>query len=110
MNDEPKQFAILIERAAQNGYPPSVDYVDARNPQIIGHTSAINPPPPHYTYSARELRAALYLLRKSYPDAHIEAHEVAYIDNHAMAARWSRAYREWKLSLGFDPDEPVRYA
>jgi hypothetical protein len=37
-----------------------------------------------------EMREALSLLRKSYPDAHIEAHEVAHIDHRAMIERWSK--------------------
>ena len=103
-----KQFAIVVERAAQNGYPSTVDYVLARN-SMIGHTSTIHPPPPEYTYSAVELREAMARLRKSYPDAQIEAHEVAYIDDGAMRERWSKSNREWKISLGLDPDEPVSF-
>jgi hypothetical protein len=88
---ETKQFTILVERAAINGYPPSVDYVDARNPRMIGHTSVINAPSPNYTYSISELRPTIALLRSRYPDAHIEAHEVAHIDRRAMIDRWSKA-------------------
>jgi hypothetical protein len=51
----------------------------------------LNSPPPHYTYSLVELRATMALLRKSYPDAHIEAHEVEHIDHRAMMDRWSKA-------------------
>lgn len=91
MTEDHKQFAIVVEQRAQNGYPPLVDYVDAHNPQMIGHTSTIHPPPANYTYSALELRAAMQCLRGSYPNAQIEAHEVAYIDDRAMRERWSNA-------------------
>jgi len=33
---EAKQFAIVVDRPAHNGYPAAVDYVDARNPKVIG--------------------------------------------------------------------------
>ena len=56
-----------------------------------GLQSFINPPPAHYTYSVVELGSAMALLRKAYPDAQIEAHEVAYIDHAAMVERSSRA-------------------
>lgn len=88
---ETKQFAIVVERAPQNGYPTMVDYVDVHNPRMPGLQSVINPPPSHYTYSLIELRSAMALLRKAYPDAYIEAHEVAYIDHAAMLERWSQA-------------------
>jgi hypothetical protein len=104
-----KQFALVVEQAAKNGYPSSVDYVDAHNPRMIGHASTINPPPPNYTYSALELRQVIDLLRKQYPNAQIEANEVAYIDHGATIERWSRAHRGWKISLGLDPDEPLRF-
>jgi hypothetical protein len=88
---ETKQFAIVVERASQNGYPTMVDYVDVHNPRTPGLQSVFNPPPAHYTYSLVELRAAMALLRKAYPDAQIEAHEVVYINHAAMVERWSRA-------------------
>jgi len=39
-DDYIKQFAIVVEKPM--GTP---DYVDARNPRLIGHISVINPPP-----------------------------------------------------------------
>src|SRR5215813_6909587 len=91
-----KQFAIVVDMPAHNGYRATVDYVDAKNPRLIGHTSVINPPPPHYTYSMLELRQAMKLLRENYPEAHIEAHEVAYIDHRAMIERWSAMRAKWQ--------------
>jgi len=91
MMTETKQFAIVVDSPAYNGYPPAVDYVNVKNPRLIGRTSVINPPPPHYTYSMLELRQAMKLLRESCPEAHIEAHEVVYIDHRAMIERWSKA-------------------
>jgi hypothetical protein len=96
MNWESNQYAIVVEEPARNGYPPMVDYVDARNPRMIGHRSVINPPPPHFTYSLLELRPTIARLRKSYPGAHIEAHEIAFIDHAAMSERWSAAHSRWK--------------
>jgi hypothetical protein len=58
-DDNIKQFAIVIDSAAHNGYPAAVDYVDVRNPRLIGHTSVINPPAAHYTYSMLEMREAV---------------------------------------------------
>jgi hypothetical protein len=70
-----KQFAIVVDKPAHNG----------------GRTSVINPPPPNYTYSMLEMQKAMKLLHELYPEAHIEAHEVAYIDHHTMPERWSKA-------------------
>jgi hypothetical protein len=109
-DDDPgisKQFAIIVERPAMNGSPPMVDYVNAHNRRLIEHTSTIRPPPADYTYSMLELKEALALLRRSYPGAQIEAHEVAHIDALAMSERWSKARREWKRALGLDPDKPI---
>jgi len=89
--EEVKQFAIVVE--GPFGTP---DYVDAHNPRMTGHTSVINPPPAHYTYTLLEMKEAVARLRKCCPDARIEAHEVEHIDHSAMRKRWGEAYRKRK--------------